>query len=520
VFDYLQKFNNLPKEVRDKVSGQAAMDAIRELEKRYGVDLAAVVIKIMVKEIKVDDLVSYFVSQFNLDRVRAEKLAKELKEKVLFNAVEYLGIGKMLSSASVRGEEYAGTLAHMKKSVSTSGESATPAQKARPTPSVQGASFFFSPEDEEEIRELAKKIDGYVEGELFSDRIEERLDKIIKQAQINFGSQALAERFKQVLKTYLRGIRDRIETKQALIKSFESGGLNFDQESAERILLITDSNLKNLGPFIEQTDKATAIRQPAKTKIPARPALQQVRQELKEEKFISLRDNGVRDIDYDFTSRLKEKKREDVGAKSSKLDTEHELAPPPPKIRQASSPPPASHSMTDGPRPTLPGQRGQIGPSSGVKTKSVPKAKTKPLSTVHSTTKIEQINIRRPVEIEGKVKMEDVKYVPKVMGPIDELKYMNLINFRRLDQDPNKIVAKIKQKIDLLEEEGYAKRLEGIRAWRTSPVNRLYLAMGQASISRNKPIDVIIEERKMAGKEYLNSQEFEAIMDLNKDLRF
>ncbi|NCO79912.1 hypothetical protein GW884_01345, partial [Candidatus Falkowbacteria bacterium] len=108
----------------------------------------------------------------------------------------------------------------------------------------------------------------------------------------------------------------------------------------------------------------------------------------------------------------------------------------------------------------------------------------------------------------------------RVMGPIDELKFLELTNWRRLDKEPVKIAEKIKEKIKLLEEESYAKRLEGIKAWRLSPVNRLYLAMGQASISNNQPVDVIIEERKKQGEEYLTSQEFEAIMDLNRELRF
>ena len=119
-----------------------------------------------------------------------------------------------------------------------------------------------------------------------------------------------------------------------------------------------------------------------------------------------------------------------------------------------------------------------------------------------------------------KVKVEDVKYVPRVMSPLDELKYLDLVNFRRLDKEPGKIVEKIKNKIDLLAEDGYGLRLEGVKFWRMSPVSRLYLEIGRLSISRNKPVDVIIEERKIAGGEFLTSEEFKAIMDLNKSLRF
>jgi len=73
---------------------------------------------------------------------------------------------------------------------------------------------------------------------------------------------------------------------------------------------------------------------------------------------------------------------------------------------------------------------------------------------------------------------------------------------------------------NLLEEEDYAKKLEGIKLWRRSPINKLYLEIGSLSISENKPVDVIIEERKLNNQEYLTADEFNAIMDLNKSLRF
>jgi hypothetical protein len=46
------------------------------------------------------------------------------------------------------------------------------------------------------------------------------------------------------------------------------------------------------------------------------------------------------------------------------------------------------------------------------------------------------------------------------------------------------------------------------------------LAIGQKSISENKPIDVIIEEKKNSGEDYLTLDELKSIMDLNKELRF
>jgi 2-oxo-4-hydroxy-4-carboxy--5-ureidoimidazoline (OHCU) decarboxylase len=48
----------------------------------------------------------------------------------------------------------------------------------------------------------------------------------------------------------------------------------------------------------------------------------------------------------------------------------------------------------------------------------------------------------------------------------------------------------------------------------------LYLNLGQDSIVLKKPVSVVVEERKSAGLEYLTNDEFNAIMALNKELRY
>ena len=120
----------------------------------------------------------------------------------------------------------------------------------------------------------------------------------------------------------------------------------------------------------------------------------------------------------------------------------------------------------------------------------------------------------------GKIIMEDVKKMPKLTGPVDELKEMDIVNFRRLSQDATEAADKIRGKINFLEEENYSKRLSGIKAWRESPVNKLYIQIGQASISKQKNIDDVISERKEKNEDYLSKQEFDAVMTLNKSLRF
>jgi hypothetical protein len=116
--------------------------------------------------------------------------------------------------------------------------------------------------------------------------------------------------------------------------------------------------------------------------------------------------------------------------------------------------------------------------------------------------------------------MHDIKPVPKVMGPLEELQFLDLINFRRLGKTPAEITAKIFSKIKLLEADGYDKMVAGVRAWRQSPVNRLYLKMVQEAIGKGMTIKEYAVEIQKEKKDYLTIEEIEGILAMNSKLVF
>lgn len=116
--------------------------------------------------------------------------------------------------------------------------------------------------------------------------------------------------------------------------------------------------------------------------------------------------------------------------------------------------------------------------------------------------------------------MVDVRTKPTAVGPIDELRLFTLIDFRRLDPNPKQAAARVKEKVKLLEDESYDKMVEGVRAWRISPLHGLYVALGQESLATNRPIAAVIAQRKTSGEQSLTEAEFDAIMELNRQLRF
>lgn len=120
----------------------------------------------------------------------------------------------------------------------------------------------------------------------------------------------------------------------------------------------------------------------------------------------------------------------------------------------------------------------------------------------------------------GRSQVADVLYKPRLVGPLEELKEMTLLDFRRLSPQAKVTTDKIYAKIELLSEQGYEKKIQGLKAWQGSPVNIIYLEILNESIGKARPIAKIIEERQKAGRETLSPEEFKMVMGLNRRLRY
>ena len=116
--------------------------------------------------------------------------------------------------------------------------------------------------------------------------------------------------------------------------------------------------------------------------------------------------------------------------------------------------------------------------------------------------------------------LDDVKFTKHLSGPIEELEQMTLIDFRRLAADPRTATGKIKEKIDLLAEQGLEQQNLGVIAWQKNEINRFYRLLGQTGMSEGKSIEDIIKDRLMSGKPTLTLDEFQAVMELNRQLRY
>lgn len=449
MFDYLQKFNALPKDLRDKISSPAVMDAISALENKYGVDLAMTVMRIMIKDLQLVSLPLHLSSEFGLNQEQAESLSRDLKERVFLVVSTYLGL------------------------------------------KPDSSSFNLS----------------------------DNLDAIIKDAGINFSSRDLSERFKKILHTYLRGVRTKIDTRDSLAKGVASGGLNFDASTIDRVFKACDQQLQKM-PV------------PAISKPPISPALEKL---IKADNASS-RPMIAREEDYDL-------KKLAAAGHLKPLDASHEIEAPdkvldlPPAskdVKETHNQSALSEKKEEEKTEKQEGEKEEqqtMGQEGGLKDKqeNQPEDK-KPIAQKPEGSSVgvavpgrrlaSSPSSLRPLSDPHRPRVADIKPMPKIMGPIEELQFLDLTNFRRLGDTPTDIVDKIFNKIRLLEKTSYEQMIAGVVAWRKGIINRLYLKMCQEAFVKGITLKELIAKRQEEKREFLSWEEVMALVSLNKKLMF
>ncbi len=132
-------------------------------------------------------------------------------------------------------------------------------------------------------------------------------------------------------------------------------------------------------------------------------------------------------------------------------------------------------------------------------------------------TLIQQSAADQPMDFQRK--MHDVIARPISMGPIEELRTMRLIDFRRLASKPAAAVDKLRQRLELLRDEGVDRYAAGITAWRESSIYGVYVAMIKQGLIEGRPVEDIAAG-DTSDLERLSGEELQAVIELNKSLRF
>lgn len=124
-----------------------------------------------------------------------------------------------------------------------------------------------------------------------------------------------------------------------------------------------------------------------------------------------------------------------------------------------------------------------------------------------------------PPPMPVKAQVRDVAAPRRLSGPLEELAEMSLAQFRRLGARPEDAAKEILETLDRLQAESYGRRLEGIAAWRKSPLFTASVALAAEAVQSGKTIAEVLHAHKAAREDTLSEAEWHAIIALNERVR-
>ncbi len=382
--------------------------------------------------------------------------------------------------------------------------------------------------------------------------INDLIVEVTERSNLVLESAALQNRLKEVIISRLKDVRDPLETKAVLVAEVSRGGLGLSSEQADKLISFIDAELQKkevqeLLPQIESPklapEQPTVPPPPPQPRPgPAKPIfdfypedeeeikkikeqvgaptpteltkINQISQELISRFKLAITEPGLRSrFNGAIISRLKDIR--------DALETKDTLTKNPAEGGLG-----LSSEQADGVIRELNRMVGLVikpATTKDIKEITGPRQPLKiapPPPAPKPTPRAPLPQMKRPTEEGARPQMVDVKFTPKLVGPVEELARLNLIDFRRLAKDPVAAVGKISDKINLLEEESFTQRLAGVKAWQSSEVYQLYLEIGRESLRTGQPISSVIRNRLAENKPTLEEAEVLAIMELNKELKF
>ena len=397
-------------------------------------------------------------------------------------------------------EEEAEEISAMSDEEKSMAVAAIVAQPAAPAPETPKKDAFttVTVEDEREIQQLQRKMSGAASPELTeAEKLTRAVDEAVAASGLTFADPDIKRRFTTAVSLFFRDLRDSLETKSKLTMPRGSGGMGLDDAEAERVMALLDARVSSYRGSIQSGSDA------AKQQYLA----------MQSEKVMIASDQAQKKETEALDRRYSEITGGAVAAPANPALPPVQSVPKIIPVVDAAAPAevrvPAS-SEPEAMNIELTSSASKAPPPAGLPVE-------KPVEPPAPPATPPQIQI--PALTEAKPVVADVKFASKLLGPVEELRSMTLKDFRRLSRDPHEATLKITDKIDLLKEESFEKRTAGIKAWQESETNRYYLELLRASLEGRQMTD-IISEKEAKGESVLNKAEFDAIMELNRKLRF
>lgn len=343
-------------------------------------------------------------------------------------------------------------------------------------PAKEGAKAdVFTTEDEAEVKRVAEQRKSAMETPSLITDTKAAAEKIAADVKLSFATGELKTRFEHIIDARLRDVRDGFETRAKLEAATDQGGNG-----------LSGAQLVAVMEMVEQMDAMHHKALAAGMEQKKQQALAEKAEKAQQAENVQVQE-----------AQVMAKRYAEITGKAPT-----ELVTPTPSRPTAT---PAAQAVQQ--------REQQIDTA---KVKAAIEAAKVPGPTV--TPVLSEASI--PSAPSGRPKVEDIRFERKLAGPVEELRLLTIVDFRRLSKDARQATQKIHDKVELVSQEGYDQRISAIKAWRESPLSQMYVALSREALISGKGIAQVLAQKRAAGEDVPTDDELKAIVELNGTLRF
>jgi hypothetical protein len=317
-------------------------------------------------------------------------------------------------------------------------------------------------------------------------------------------SEDLQKRWKMIVEARIGGARDAAKTRSMLELSEAAGGLGLSASEALRLANLLEQTASSFEKRREEfsvIEKNERVKNQAAAIMAGPEANDRKTQAQLNERFVAMFGKGaVEEMRRETRREIESPEKAHPGESSRSHVAPFNLNPAPVAAPQS-----------------VPAPAAPAAPVNAEAPKYVPKVPDKLRALIDADSPI--FPLKAPAAPVQK-KSADIRPGMKLIGPVDELRTMSLVDFRRLSNDVSVRIQKIRSRIEVIAEDGPHEKIRAIQAFEQSDPVRLYREILKRSLIEQKSTEVLCEEYKKQGKEFLDLDEITALRQFLTQIRY
>lgn len=358
--------------------------------------------------------------------------------------------------------------------------------------SVEIPKEFLDEEEAEEIAQNAEAAASVSSAPLTAEQ-KHLIEAVLAIEPLDDRSGDLQTRWKMIVEARIGGARDAAKTKSLLQTAAENGGLGLSFEETNRLANLLEETAARFEKHREDysvMEKIASVEKNTATIVAGPEAVSDKSQKQLNERFVSM-------FGKNAVAEIRNETRREIESFSSAHPGEVEHA-------ELMVSPQAQTAATISPEP-----------------KYVPKVPEKLKQLIDAENPVFPIKPKAAAPVAPVVKKSgDIRPGTRLVGPIDELRILTLIDFRRLASDASVRIQKIRSKIDVISRDGAHEKIRAVQAFEQSEPVRLYRELLRASLIQQVDIEEMNDRYKTEGKPFLEPEEIEQLGVFLSQIRY